>query len=86
MTFACTFQNLTADLEKYVKTSESDLPEILLSICFNATISRLTVNVVECENIKVSTYAHTDTHTYRQTDRLTASMLKEDYFVTNPIQ
>ena len=46
-------QNLTADLEKYVKTSEADLPEVLLSICYNATISRLTVNVVEGKNVKV---------------------------------
>ena len=47
--------NLHADLERYVKTTEAaERPEILLSICFNESISRLTVTVVECKHLKVS--------------------------------
>ncbi len=46
--------NLTADLEKYVKTSDAEMPEVLVSVCYNETISRLTVNVVECKNVKVT--------------------------------
>ena len=45
------FQSLTADLQKFVNTAE--LPEVLLSVCFNATLCRLSVNVVEGRNIKV---------------------------------
>ena len=46
------FQSLTADLQKFINTDE--LPEILLSVCYNATLCRLTVNVVEGKNVKVS--------------------------------
>lgn len=42
--------SLTADLQKFVNTAE--LPEVLLSVCFNATLCRLSVNVVEGRNIK----------------------------------
>ena len=47
--------NLHADLERYVKTTDlaNERPEILLSICFNESISRLTVTVVECKHLKV---------------------------------
>eukprot|EP00094_Tigriopus_californicus_P012895 TCALIF_12468-PA protein Name:"Similar to SYT15 Synaptotagmin-15 (Homo sapiens)" AED:0.03 eAED:0.03 QI:0/0.9/0.81/1/0.9/0.81/11/60/536 len=44
--------NLTADLEPYVKTLESDLPEVLISLCYNTSISRLTINLVEAKNLK----------------------------------
>jgi hypothetical protein len=53
MVFIFSLQNMNADLEKYVNTCDAARPEILLSICFNETISRLTVNVVECKNLKV---------------------------------
>jgi len=42
--------NLTADLQKFVNLN--DLPELLLSVCYNATLLRLTVNVVEGKNFK----------------------------------
>ena len=44
-------QNLNADLQKFVNLN--DLPELLLSVCYNATLLRLTVNVVEGKNFKV---------------------------------
>ena len=44
-------QNLTADLQKFVNNSE--MPEMLLSVCYNATLCRLTFNVVEAKNVKV---------------------------------
>ena len=46
------FQNLTADLQTFVNIN--DLPELLLSVCYNANLLRLTVNVVEGKNFKVS--------------------------------
>ena len=46
------FQNLNADLQKFVNLN--DLPELLLSVCYNATLQRLTVNVVEGKNFKVN--------------------------------
>ena len=55
--------NLTSDLQRYVKASETgDTPEILLSLCFNGGISRLTVNVVECRNLKVDSNVPPDTY------------------------
>ena len=45
------FQNLTADLQTFVNIN--DLPELLLSVCYNANLLRLTVNVVEGKNFKV---------------------------------
>ena len=50
--------NLHADLERYVNTMDpSERPEILLAICFNESISRLTVTVAECKHLKVSPYS-----------------------------
>ena len=49
--FRSNFQNLTADLQKFVNLN--DLPELLLSVCYNATLLRLTVNAVEGKNFKV---------------------------------
>ncbi len=49
--FISPLQNLTADLQKFVNLN--DLPELLLSVCYNATLLRLTVNVVEGKNFKV---------------------------------
>ena len=49
------FQNLTADLQTFVNIN--DLPELLLSVCYNANLLRLTVNVVEGKNFKVSSQA-----------------------------
>ena len=46
------FQSLNADLQKFV--NDSEMPEILLSVCYNATLSRLTVNVIEAKNVKVT--------------------------------
>ena len=46
------FQNLTADLQTFVNIN--DLPELLLSVCYNVNLLRLTVNVVEGKNFKVS--------------------------------
>lgn len=45
------FQNLNADLQRFINSSEH--PEILLSICYNGTLCRLTVNVVEGRFFKV---------------------------------
>ena len=47
------FQNLNADLQPFVNMS--DLPELLLSVCYNANLQRLTVNVIEGKNFKVNT-------------------------------
>ena len=48
------FQNLNADLQTFVNMS--DLPELLLSVCYNANLQRLTVNVIEGKNFKVRKY------------------------------
>ena len=48
------FQNLNADLQPFVNMS--DLPELLLSVCYNANLQRLTVNVIEGKNFKVRKY------------------------------
>ena len=53
-TFHFLFQNLNADLQKFVNLN--DLPELLLSVCYNATLQRLTVNVVEGKNFKVKCF------------------------------
>lgn len=42
--------NLNADLQKFVNLN--DLPELLLSVCYNATLQRITVNAVEGKNFK----------------------------------
>lgn len=52
--------SLTADLQKFVNTAE--LPEVLLSVCYNATLCRLTVNVVEGKNIKGDKETPPDTY------------------------
>ena len=44
-------QNLNADLQRFINSSE--LPEVLLSVCYNANLARLTVNVVEGKFFKV---------------------------------
>ena len=54
------FQNLTADLQTFVNIN--DLPELLLSVCYNANLLRLTVNVVEGKNFKVSSQATLTIH------------------------
>lgn len=53
--------SLSADLQKFVNST--DLPELLLSVCYNATLLRLTVNVVEGKNFK-STSSENPPDTY----------------------
>lgn len=52
--------SLNADLQKFV--NDSEMPEILLSVCYNSTLSRLTVNVIEAKNIKVTSESVPDTY------------------------